>query len=113
MCYLIRERSASAAERGSAALPPSLERMRPRWIAAVAAALIGGVAVAALVAQPSVSPSLSLKESTPPAAALASQATQAVALPTAAGPVSAPVDDGVSNSMDVVKAGTGPCEHGL
>ena len=110
MCYLIRERSASAAERGSAALPPSLERMRPRWIAAVAAALIGGVAVAALVAQPLVPASLVVKESAPPAAALASQA---MAVPTAAGPVSAPVDDGVSSSTDVVKAGMGACEHGL
>ncbi|HWP12093.1 MAG TPA: hypothetical protein VNN06_09750 [Ramlibacter sp.] len=110
MCYLIREHSAGAAERGAAALPPSLERMRPRWIGAVAAALIGGVAVAALVAQPSVSPSLSVKESAPPAAALASQA---MAEPTAAGPVSAPVDDGVSSAMEVVKAGMGQCEHGL
>jgi hypothetical protein len=111
MCYLIREQQAGASEARGATLPPSIDRLRPRWIAALAAALIGGVAVAALVAPPSTSPLLKTKDSAP-AVSLAS----GVAVPTAAAALergSAPLDDGVPSTSDVVKAGLGHCTHGL
>jgi len=110
MCYLVREKQAEAAERGGATLPPSLNRLRPRWVGAVAAALIGGLAVAALVAPPSTPPLLNTKDSAP-----APLASRAVAVPTAAvvEQGSAPVDDGVPSASDVVKAGMGHCDHGL
>jgi hypothetical protein len=111
MCYLVREQQDRAAQRGGAALPPSIDRMRPRWAGAVAAALIGGVAVAALVAPSSTSPLLSTRDSAAPAALVSS----AVAVPTAAvaGQSTAPVDDGVPSASDAVKAGMGHCHEGL
>jgi hypothetical protein len=111
MCYLIREQQAGAAERGGAALPPSLDRLRTRWIGAVAAALIGGLAVAAIVAPPSASPPLAAKASAAPAPLAAS----AVAVPTPAVVElsSTPVDDGVPSAPDVVRAGLGHCDHSL
>ena len=110
MCYLYREQQAGAAERGGATLPPSLG-LRPRLIGAVAAALIGGLAVAAIVAPRSASPLLEAKNSAAPAPI----AARSVAVPTAAvvEQVSAPVDDGVPSAPDVVKASMGHCDHGL
>jgi hypothetical protein len=107
MCYWIREQQAGAAERGDAPLPPSLGRLRPRLIG-VAAALIGGLAVAAIAVPPS-SSFLNAKDSAAPLAA------GAAAVPTAAvvEQGSAPVDDGVPNTSDGVKAGIGHCDHGL
>src|SRR5512145_1929276 len=98
MCYLVREQQAGAAERGGATLPPSHDRLRPRWAGAVAAALIGGLAVAALVAPPSTEPVLNRTDSGP-----APLASKAVAVPTAAvvEQRSAPVDDGVPGTSDV------------
>lgn len=107
MCYLIREQQAGAAERGGAALPPSLERLRSRWIGAVAAALMGGLAVAAIVAPPSASPPLEAKASAAPLAA------GAVPTPAVVELGSTPVDDGVPSAPDVVRAGLGHCDHGL
>ena len=109
MCYLIREQQAGAEERGGATLPPSL-RLRPRWAGAAAAALIGGLAVAALVAPSPTSPLLSTKDSAP-----APITSTAVVVPTSAvvRQGSAPVDDGVPSASDVVKVGMGECHHGL
>lgn len=111
MCYLVREKQAGAAELGGATLPPSLERLRPRLIGAVAAALLGGLAVAAIVASPTASPPLSAKHSAAPAPLAAT----AVAVPMTAvgGQGSLPMDDGVPSASDVVKAGLGHCEHDL
>lgn len=120
MCYLVRQSQAEA-ERGGATTPPSLHSTRPRWAAAIAAALIGGVAVAALVGSPSTPPQMSAKEIPGPLA------TQAQAVPVTAAVQqgsqqgfqqgsqqgSAPVDDGVPTASDVVKAGMGDCHHGL
>jgi hypothetical protein len=108
MCYLFHEQQAGAAERGGATLPPSLDRLRPRLIGGVAAALIGGLAVAAIVAPPSL---LNAKDSAAPAPL----AARAVAVPMTAvvEQGSAPVDDGVPSASDVVKAGLGHCDHGL
>jgi hypothetical protein len=109
MCYLVRQQQAEA-ERGGTT-PPSLERLRPRLIGAVAAALIGGLAVAALVVPSSTPPVLSAQDSTGPAPL----ASNTAATPSA-GFVqhgSAPVDDGVPTASDVVKVGAGNCHHGL
>lgn len=110
MCYLIREQRAGA-QAGDTAAPQNLDRMRPRWAGAVAAALIGGLAVAAIVAPPSVSPLLSAKDSAAPAPLAAS----AVAVPTEAAfrQSSTPVNDGVPTAPDTVKAGMGNCSHAL
>jgi hypothetical protein len=112
MCHLVREQQAGAAERGGATLPPGLDnRLRPRWVGAAAAVLIGGFAVAALVAPAPTSPLLAARESAAPAP-LASRTS---ALPTAGGAEQGalPVDDGVPSSPDVAKAGIGHCHHGL
>jgi hypothetical protein len=110
MCYLVRERQAGAAEHNGATIPPSLERLHPRWIGAVAAVLIGGVAVAALVAPAPTSPALNTKAA--PAAPLASTS---VLVPAAAivEQTSGPIDDGVPSTSNMAKAGMGHCEHGL
>ena len=55
MCYLVRHHQAGAAEDASAPIPPSVARVRPRWAGAAVAALIGGLAVAAIVAPSSTS----------------------------------------------------------
>lgn len=111
MCYLIREHRTGAAEAGDTALPQNLGRMRPRWAGAVAAALIGGLAVAAIVAPPSVSPLLNAKDSAAPAPV--DQSTGAVPTASVVRQGSAPVDDGVPTAPDTVKAGMGNCSHEL
>jgi hypothetical protein len=111
MCYLVREQPAGAAERGGATLPPSIDGLRPRWIGAGAAALIGGLALAAFVAPPLAAPPGSARDAVAPAPV----ATLTVAVPTAgvAERGALPADDGVPTTTDVVKAGAGPCHHGL
>lgn len=111
MCYLIREQRAGAAQAGDTAVPPHLDRMRPRWAGAVAAALIGGLAVAAIVTPASVSPLLSADESAP----AAPLAAGAVTAPTQAAfrQSSMPVDDGVPEKQDTLKAGMGDCSYEL
>ena len=112
MCYLVRHHQAGAAEGGSAPVPPSVDRVRPRWVGAVGAALIGGLAVAAIVAPSSTStPTLRDRESAAPAPITSSAAAVPMAAVVETG--SAPVDDGAPNTSDVAKAGMGQCEHGL
>ena len=111
MCYLVR-RAQPEAERGTT-LPPSLDRLRARWIGAAAVTFIGGLAVAAaLVTAPSAPPlQSSVKDAAP--APLQSRTT---AVPATAGVVeqtSGLIDDGVPTKSDVAKAGLGHCEHGL
>jgi hypothetical protein len=113
MCYLVRHHQARAGEGGSAPQPPSLDRIRPRWAGAVAAALIGGLAVAAIIAPSSTSsPTLRDRESAAPAP-IASSAAAAVPMAAMVETGSAPVDDGVPSTSDVAKAGMGQCHHGL
>jgi hypothetical protein len=112
MCYLVRHHQAGAAEGGSAPVPPSLDRVRPRWIGAVAAAIIGGVALAAIVAPSSTSAPMRNSESAVPAP-ITSNAAAAVPIAAMVETGSAPVDDGVPNTSDVAKAGVGQCHHGL
>lgn len=111
MCYLYREQQAGAAQRGGTTLPPSLDRLRPRLIGAVAATLIGGLAVAAILAPPSASPVLNAKDSAAPAPL----AARAAAVPTTAvvEQGSIPLDDGVPSATDGMRAGMGHCDHAL
>lgn len=109
MCYLIREQRAGAAQGGEAALPQNPDSLRPRWAGAVAATLIGGFAVAAMVAPPSAPPRAA------DSAAPAPIAASAVAVPTetTSRQSSSPVDDGVPAAPDTAKAGMGDCSHAL
>jgi hypothetical protein len=111
MCYLVREKQAGAAEGSGTTLPPSLDRLRPRLIGAVAAALLGGLAVAAIVAPSTPSATLSVKESGAPAPITAR--TSAVPMTPVFEQCSLPLDDGVPSASDVVKAGLGHCDHAL
>jgi hypothetical protein len=108
MCYLVRQHQAEAG-RESPATPPSFN-VRPRWIGAAAATLVGGLALAAFVA-PSSAPLLSAREAAAPAPIVAR--TTPVPVAAVVEQVSTGVDDGVPTSSDVVKAGTGPCHHDL
>jgi hypothetical protein len=113
MCYLVRNHQARAEEGGSAQVPPSLGRVRPRWTGAVAAALIGGFALAAIVAPSSTSsPTLRDRQASAPAP-IESSAAAAVPMAARVETGAPPVDDGVPNNSDVAKAGMGQCHHGL
>jgi hypothetical protein len=105
MCHVIRQ-SQSEAER------PSQQSTRPRWIAAVGATLIGGLAVAALVAPSPTTPVVNVTE--PPAAA-APVASRVPAVPPASfgGQGSGPVDDGVPSASAGMNRGMGACDHGM
>lgn len=105
MCYLVREHRA-AAQSGDLPQPSSLDRLRPRWVGAVGAVLIGGLAVAAIVAPPTASPLRDAKPSAP-GAPLAATGTAA---PTPAGierTSALPGDD------EVARAAPGHCDHAL
>jgi hypothetical protein len=110
MCYLIREHQAGAAERDTSNPLPKHERLRPRWVGAAAAALIGGFAVAAIVVPQSTSPLLNEKDSAAPAP-LSDKSIASTPAIVERGP--ALVDDGAANGPDVAKAGTGQCDYGL
>lgn len=111
MCYLIREHEAGAAEGADATRPGSPAGLRPRWVGVAAAALVGSLAMAAIVAPPAASPLVSAKD----AAAPASITAAAVATPTPAVVErgSMPIDDGVPSPTDAARAGIGHCEHAL
>jgi hypothetical protein len=111
MCYLVRHHQPGAAEGRSAPVPPSLDRVRSRWAGAVGGALIGGLAVAAIVAPSLTSPPLPDRESAAPAPITSSAAAVPMAAVIETG--STPADDGVPSTSDVAKAGMGQCEHGL
>ncbi len=110
MCYLIRQQQTEA-ERGTTS-PLNQDRLRPRWIGAVGATLIAGLAVAALVVPPSAPPLIIQKDSAGPVPV----ASTTVAEPTATviEQVSARMDDGVpAAASDVAKTGADGCHHGL
>jgi hypothetical protein len=110
MCYLVREQQAQPEPRGSST-PPSLERLRPRVIGAVAAALVAGLALAALV-PPSAPAGVKATEPAAPAPLV----SRASVLPAASVVelTSTTLDDGVpSSKAEMAKAGLGHCEHGL
>lgn len=106
MCYLARHQQAPL-EEDAAAKTTQTPSVRPRWIGAAVAALVGGVALAAFLA-PAV-PRASADEATagPQQAAVSAVSAAPVAERSSLSP-----DDGVPTS-DVAKAGSGSCHHGL
>jgi hypothetical protein len=111
MCYLAREQQAH--EPAATAVPsPGPDRVRPRWAGVLAFGVIGGIAMAALVAP---SPTAKVPDVQARGAAFP-VAAQAATVP-AAGTlekVTLPADDGVPTSTsDTMKAGIGPCHHDL
>lgn len=111
MCYMVREQPAGVPERASAPTVPGLDRLRPRWVAAIGATLLGGLALAAFVDATPSPPQLSARASAAPMP-IAARSTQAPS-----GPVveqtALPMDDGVPGAPDGARAAIGPCHHGL
>jgi hypothetical protein len=115
MCHLVRQQNPATAAQGDAALPPATDGL-PRWVGAGAAALIGGLALAAIFTPPAMVPPLHARESTAPAAVTTVHVPVPVEGPAAAlaGRAGAmPADDGVPAAPEVAKAGLGHCHHGL
>lgn len=112
MCHLVRDASA-AGEPGGATQPAPPLRVPPRWAGALGAALVGGLALAALVTPAPVPQEAAAQ---PPKAAVVPVVLKTEAIPTAAsgaGPALG-ADDGVPTSPDVRKAaGLGGCHHDL
>jgi hypothetical protein len=110
MCYLVRQQQAGA-EHGSALPPGSGNSIRPRWVGAATAALVGGLALAALVAPTSMAPQLEAKPAT--AAPVAARAMGAAPTIPVLEQTSTSLDDGVPGAAEVAKSGAGNCHHGL
>ena len=112
MCHLVRDESFES-QPGREGVPAQPPRMRPRRAAVVAAVLVGGFAVAALLAPSKVAPlSPPVAQGSDVHAALAS--LQA-AVPAAGGleRTALPADDDVPTAPDPVRAGAAPCHHGM
>ena len=114
MCHLIREDAMEPEPKGAGATPPSLQAPRPRWLVGGAVALVGGLALAALVA-PSSLPEQPVPKHT---------AATVAPVPAKATPVSnekviehltigGGVDDGVPMTSDLAKAKAHDCMEGL
>jgi hypothetical protein len=111
MCYLVRQQQLDAESAGTA-LPARPGNLRPRWVGALGATLIAGLAMAAaLVVPPSAPSHLDARETAAPAARVSTQAL----VPTAGGvqQTALPADDGVPTAPDTARVGAGPCHHGL
>jgi hypothetical protein len=110
MCYVVRQQQAGS-EPSAAGQPGSRDRMQPRWVGALAAVLVAGLAVAALVAPASVSPVPALQGLAAPAPTLTTKAAPPVT-PVVEQEASG-LDDGVPSAPDTFKAGSGQCPHAL
>lgn len=109
MCYRAHQASLSPDLAEGASVPASQPRVPPRWAGAALAAVIGSVALAALVAAPL--PPRSTSEVQPTAAPVTHDAST---LQSAGGTHgSLPVDDGVPTAADVRKAAKGHCDYAL
>jgi hypothetical protein len=110
MCYRVRQQQAGT-ELGATPPVSGFDRQRARWVGAVGATLVGGLALgAALTVSPSAAPTLSAQQ----AGAAAPIATRTTSVPVGGGvEVGAGVDDGVPSSSDTAKASIGNCHHGL
>lgn len=106
MCYLVRSQPEESPFTTTTPAAPRPERVRPRWAGALAFALVGGLALAALVAPKSTAKLPDIQQ--PAAAPVVKQAAGIER-------TSLPMDDGVPTAptKDVVGAGVQPCEHGL
>ena len=108
MCYLARQ-SAAEPERGASSPVPGSDRVRPRWAGAAAAAVIAGLALAALVAPSPTAPSLPKEK-----AAVAPVVTRTIEMPTAATVERIVLgDDGLAAPPDTARAGIRPCAEEL
>jgi hypothetical protein len=111
MCHLVREESFES-QPGREGVPADPPRVRPRRAGVVAALLVAGFAVAALLAPSRVSPlSTSGTAGGEVHAALASRH----AVPAAAGleRTALPADDDVPAAPDTTRLGAAPCHHGM
>ena len=109
MCYLLRQQPTEASL-GPATLPPSGSGHRPRWAGAIAAAVIGSVALAALFAPAPTGSADDAKASASAGPVIDRGALVPAATTTRQG--LAP-DDGVPTLTDTAKSGAGNCSHGL
>ena len=109
MCYMLRQQQA-AAEPGGAPVPPVIDRVRSRWIAAAGAALVGGFALAAFV-EPSSTRTLAEPAQATAAIPAALKSTAAPGAP--ASESSLAPDDGVPTVTGSSKVGMGHCHQGL
>lgn len=109
MCYMLRQQQA-AAEPGGAPVPPIIDRVRSRWVAAAGAALIGGFALAAFVDP---APTTALPEPAQAAAVVPAAAKSPTTTGAPPSEASLAPDDGVPTASTWRKAGAGNCEHGL
>ena len=112
MCHLVREPKALAGDSVDASVPPRPQGLRPRWAAAAAAVLVGGVALAAWISPPSATGKTPASEPMKPTVA-AVPAAAFVATPTAtdAGHGTLPADDDVPTAG--ASAASGGCHHAL
>lgn len=108
MCYMLRQQQA-AAEPGGVTVPPRMDSVRPRWVAAAGAALIGGLALAAFV-QPSSTSTLPEPAQAAALLPVAAKSTGSTGAPPTEG--LAP-DDGVPTASTSPKSGMGHCHQGL
>jgi len=112
MCYLVREESFGS-EPGREAAPGGPQRARPRLAGVAAALLVGGVAIAALLAPSRVSPlsTVSVQRGAMQPAVMARQAD----VPAAGGleRTALPMDDGVPATPEPARYGAAPCHHGM
>jgi hypothetical protein len=107
MCYGIRAEQAEPGREGASLPSSGLDRMRPRVAGAVAALLVAGFAMAALVA-----PSPTMKTEQPAAAMLPVAGKMTVSPASLVEQTSTGMDDGVPTAMDT-KRHEGDCHHGL
>lgn len=113
MCYLIRSQQRAAAQPADGTPPRVSRDLRPRWVGAAAATLLGTVALAAMLAP---APLSRQGDAKPAAAAIVPDHAKVALTPVSTtGTVrSLPADDGVPASPDTAKASDGgDCHHGL
>jgi hypothetical protein len=108
MCYSVRQASLHTQSDEAASAASERPGLRPRWAGVAAAAVFGGIALAALA------PSPSARTEVPPTAIPATiAATPMVQMATGGEQRSLPMDDGVPTATELRKAAAGHCEHGL
>lgn len=108
MCYLARQHHRAPLEDIERTPPSTIPQVRPRWVGAAVATIVGGVALAAFLAPP-VPPASADEASTgaPPVIAKDSLTPTAERL-------SLPADDGVpAAAPEVAMAAGRECSHGL
>lgn len=115
MCYAVRHHITPQESSAPQSQPQDAGGTRPRWTgAAVAAALIGGVALASAYVSPSHDSQPAPTRSAAAPAAVTGPATQEIIRATLGGAApSLPADDDVPTAPDTTRAMAGPCQHGM